>query len=193
LAERLKQLRGTDKEPDAITFAGNGEPTVHPDFARIIDDTIEVRDKYAPHSVISVLSNASMIHRREVRQALQKVDKNILKLDTGKESTFKLLNQPRGRITLQRIVENMQWFEGKLIIQTLFVRGRYKGQVIDNTTNEEIESWLQLVQKVDPEYVMIYSIDRGTPLKGLEKIREPELQVIAERVEKAGIKTEVFS
>jgi wyosine [tRNA(Phe)-imidazoG37] synthetase (radical SAM superfamily) len=192
LAEKLQQLRGTVNEPDAITFAGNGEPTIHPDFPGIIDDTIEVRDSYSPHSQISVLSNASMIHKRDIRKALSKVDKNILKLDTGIDRTFELLNRSAGERSINEIVRNLMLFKGKLIIQTLFVRGHFNGHVIDNTTPEEIDAWLPLIKKINPEYVMIYPIDRGTPVKDLEKIPEEELRSIARLVEEAGIKTEVY-
>lgn len=192
LGARLQELRGTENEPDAITFAGNGEPTIHPEFAGIIEDTIEIRNKYAPHTIISVLSNASMIHKKSVRDALMKVEKNILKLDTGIESTFQVLNQAAGNLSLEKVVDNLLLFEGKLIIQTLFVKGPYNGQYIDNSTKEEIAAWLPLVKKINPEYVMIYPIDRGTPVKELIKISQDRLDDIAQRVEAEGIKTEVF-
>lgn len=192
LSEKLQELRGTTNEPDAITFAGNGEPTVHPDFAAIIDDTIAVRNRFSPRSVISVLSNASMLHKVEVRKSLEKVEMNILKLDTGIESTFQLLNQPIGSLTINKIVDNLLLFNGKLIIQTLFVRGQYNGHFIDNTTPEEIAAWLPLVKKINPQYVMIYPIERGTPAKGLVKVPEPELRAIAGRAEAEGIKTKVY-
>ncbi len=192
LSSKLQELRGTVNEPDAITFAGNGEPTIHPDFVGIIDDTIEIRDQYSPHTVISVLSNASMLHKKSVRVALKKIEKNILKLDTGIESTFNILNRSAGNLSLDQIVNNLELFKGKLIIQTLFVRGYYDDHFIDNTTQEEVNAWLPLVKKVNPEYVMIYPIDRGTPVKELEKVSERELSEIAKRVEKEGIKTEVY-
>lgn len=192
LGEKLQELRGTENEPDAITFAGNGEPTIHPEFAEIIDDTIELRDKYSPHSIISVLSNASVLNKTKVREALKKADKNILKLDTGIEETFQLLNQPIGTQSINKIVDYLVSFDGKLILQTLFVRGHYNGHYIDNTTPEEIAAWLPLVKKINPQYVMIYPIDRGTPVSGLEKIPEEELKKIAEKVEAEGIKTEVY-
>ena len=192
LGARLQELRGTENEPDAITFAGNGEPTIHPEFAGIIEDTIEIRNKYAPHTIISVLSNASMIHKKSVRDALMKVEKNILKLDTGIESTFQVLNQAVGNLSVEKVVDNLLLFEGKLIIQTLFVKGPYNGQYIDNSTKEEIAAWLPLVKKINPEYVMIYPIDRGTPVKELIKISQDRLDDIAQRVEAEGIKTEVF-
>ena len=192
LGARLQELRGTENEPDAITFAGNGEPTIHPEFAGIIEDTIEIRNKYAPHTIISVLSNASMIHKKSVRDALMKVEKNILKLDTGIESTFQVLNQAAGNLSVEKVVDNLLLFEGKLIIQTLFVKGPYNGQYIDNSTKEEIAAWLPLVKKINPEYVMIYPIDRGTPVKELIKISQDRLDDIAQRVEAEGIKTEVF-
>ena len=192
LGARLQELRGTENEPDAITFAGNGEPTIHPEFAGIIEDTIEIRNKYAPHTIISVLSNASMIHKKSVRDALMKVEKNILKLDTDIESTFQVLNQAAGNLSVEKVVDNLLLFEGKLIIQTLFVKGPYNGRYVDNSTNEEIAAWLPLVKKINPEYVMIYPIDRGTPVKELIKISQDRLDDIAQRVEAEGINTEVF-
>jgi wyosine [tRNA(Phe)-imidazoG37] synthetase (radical SAM superfamily) len=192
LAEKLQELRGTENEPDAITFAGNGEPTIHPEFPEIIEDTIAIRNEFAPHTEISVLSNASVLNKVKVREALKKVDKNIQKLDTGIENTFQLLNQPIGSLTLDKITEYLISFDGKLILQTLFVRGEYNGHYIDNTTTEEVEAWIELVKKIRPQYVMIYPIDRGTPVEQLEKIPEKELLQIARRLEQNGIKSTVY-
>ena len=192
LIDKLKTLQGTENEPDAITFAGNGEPTIHPDFSEIIDDTIEARNQFAPKAKISVLSNASQLHKKRVKVALKKVDKNIQKLDAGTDEMFQRINQPLGNLSLNQIVDKLLSFEGKLIIQTLFIRGTVNGKRIDNTTEEEISKWLDLVKRVNPEYVMIYPIDRDTPAKDLEKISESELDSIARRVEEAGIETEVY-
>lgn len=192
LENKLKDLQGTVNEPDAITFAGNGEPTIHPDFAGIIDDTIEARNIYAPKAAISILSNASMLHKPKINEALKKVDKNIQKLDSGIEKTFHIINQASSGITLDKIIENLIAFNGKLIIQTLFVRGEYNGEIIDNTTNIEIEAWLKVLTKINPEYVMIYGIDRGTPAKGLIKVPKNELDAIAGRAENMGISTKVY-
>ncbi len=192
LETKLKELQGTENEPDAITFAGNGEPTIHPDFDAIIDDTIAARDAFAPKAKISVLSNASQLHKKRVKEALKKVDKNIQKLDAGTNEMFQRINQPLGDLSLSQIVDKLLSFQGKLIIQTLFIRGNYNGKPIDNTTEEEISSWLEIIKKVNPEYVMIYPIDRDTPAKNLIKIQKEELDKIAERVNEAGIKTEVY-
>ncbi len=192
LAEKLKEIQGTVNEPDAITFAGNGEPTIHPQFAGIIDDTIELRDKYAPNAAISILSNATMLDRPKVAEALRKVDKNIQKLDSGIEGTFKAINQALGDKSLGSIVEGLLGFDGKLIIQTLFMRGVYNGANIDNTTDKEIEAWLGIVKEVNPEYVMLYPIERGTAAENIEKIDLRELREIADKVEAAGIKAEVY-
>jgi wyosine [tRNA(Phe)-imidazoG37] synthetase (radical SAM superfamily) len=192
LENKLKDLQGTVNEPDAITFAGNGEPTTHPNFAGIIDDTIEARNSYAPKAAISILSNASMLHKPIVVEALKKVDKNIQKLDSAIDSTFQIINQASNGITLEKIIEGLVSFDGKLIIQTLFLRGEYNGKIVDNTTDDEIDAWLKVLQKINPEYVMIYPIDRGTPAKDLEKIPEDELKVIAEKVEMLGVKTKVY-
>jgi len=192
LAEKLKDLQGTENEPDAITFAGNGEPTIHPDFSAIIDDTIEARNQYAPKAKISVLSNASQLHKQRVKEALTKVDKNIQKLDAGTNEMFQRINQPLGKLSLSQIVDKLLSFEGKLIIQTLFIKGTYKGERIDNTSEEELSEWLEIIKKVNPEYVMIYPIDRDTPAKDLEKIPAEKMDAIAKRVNEAGIKTEVY-
>jgi len=192
LEAKLKALQGTENEPDAITFAGNGEPTIHPDFSAIIDDTIEARNQYAPKAKISVLSNASQLHKQRVEEALTKVDKNIQKLDAGTDEMFQKINQPLGKLSLSQIVDKLLSFKGKLIIQTLFIKGTYKGERIDNTTEEEISKWLEIVKKVNPEYVMIYPIDRDTPTKDLEKIPPETMDAIAKRVNEAGIKTEVY-
>lgn len=192
LEQKLKELQGTVNEPDAITFAGNGEPTIHPKFSEIINDTIKARDSYAPNAAISILSNASMLHKESVVDALKKVDKNILKLDSAIESTFNNINQAQKGITLDKIIDGLLSFEGKLIIQTLFFRGEYNGNFIDNTTDEEVEAWLNTLEKINPEYVMIYPIDRGTPAKDLIKIPTDELERIAIKVEARGIKAKVY-
>lgn len=193
LEKRLKALQVTGPRPEAITFAGNGEPTLHPLFHEIMDDTLNLRDKYFPDANVAVLSNSSTLQRPEVFAALKKADKNILKLDAGSEEMFRLVNNPRSRITLRQIVDKMKEFEGNLIIQTLFLRGTINGIPVDNTSEEELSRWMELVKEINPAMVMIYPIDRQTPLETIEKISFEELKAISARTEAAGIKTQVFS
>jgi wyosine [tRNA(Phe)-imidazoG37] synthetase (radical SAM superfamily) len=192
LEKKLIDMQDDGQAPDAITFAGNGEPTIHPEFPQIIDDTINLRNKYFPETNITVLSNASMLHREDVFNALLKVDNNIQKLDAGTEEVFQLINKPAGKLNLNTIVEQLQRFNGKLIVQTLFLNGNHEGHSIDNTADEEVASWIGLLNKIDPEYVMIYSVDRGTPEENIEKISFEALNHIAVKVNEAGIKTKVF-
>ncbi|MDP2723800.1 MAG: radical SAM protein [Bacteroidales bacterium] len=192
LSEKLQSLQNTPNQPDAITFAGNGEPTTHPEFAGIIDDAIEARDVYAPKAVISVLSNASMLHKKQVRDALLKIDKNIQKLDAGTEIMFQRINQPLGNLTLEKIVENLLLIKENLTIQTLFLRGENNGERIDNTSPEEISAWLKLIDKIRPAEVMLYSIERETPAAGVEKVTRRELELIARQVQELGVKAVVF-
>ena len=192
LQEKLKNMVNDGQAPDAITFAGNGEPTIHPKFAEIIDDTIEARDKYSPEAAISILSNASMLHKPKVVEALKKVDKNILKLDSAIPETFERINQAKSGITLDKIIEGLLAFDGKLIIQTLLFRWEYNGNFIDNTTKEEVKAYIEIVQKINPEYVMLYPIDRSTPAKNLEKLPKEELEDFASKLNEAGIKVEVY-
>ena len=187
LDETLQKMVADGTPPDVITFAGNGEPTMHPDFENIIADTIALRDKHCPQTKVSVLSNATQIHREDVRRALLRVDNNILKLDSAFDETVQLVNKPQGAYTVARTVELLKAFEGNLILQTMFLRGEYLGKRVDNTTEEEVAAWLQLVEQIRPKQVMVYSLDRDTPCQTLEKVEKEELRVIAARVEALGI------
>lgn len=191
LDETLARMVKEGTPPDVITFAGNGEPTMHPDFEQIIDDTIALRDKHCPTARVSVLSNATQIHREDVRRALLRVDNNILKLDSAFDATVQLVNKPQGSYTVRGIVELMKLFEGRLIVQTMFLRGEYLGQKVDNTTDEEVTAWLELVKEIAPRQVMVYSLDRDTPCQTISKVDKDELRDIAKRVEALGIECSV--
>ena len=190
---KLTEMKSSGEAPDNITFAGNGEPTIHPDFEKIIDDTIELRDKYFPDAEISVLSNATQIHKESVIRALNKIDKNILKLDSAIDSTFEIINQPKTQISVAKLVERLKVFKGNLIIQTMFIKGVFKETAFDNTTDIEVERWLELLQEIKPKEVMIYPIARDTPLKDLEKISEEKLNEIGSKVRDLGIKINVYN
>lgn len=191
LEEKLKEMTAQQELPDVITFAGNGEPTLHPEFEQIIDDTIALRNQWAPLARIAVLSNATMLHKPSVVRALLKIEDNIQKLDSGFEETIRLIDCPASNFRLNDVVENLKSLNGKVIIQTLFLKGNFKDQVIDNTTEEEISEWLKLVQQIKPSKVMIYTIDRDTPATGLEKVKVEELEKIAQRVRLAGFEVSV--
>ena len=185
-------MREHGKKPDVITYAGNGEPTLHPDFKGIIDDSISLRDEFFPAAKISVLSNGSNIHRKKVREALMKVDMNILKLDSAFPETVKRLNQPRRKYDPEALARNVRDFDGKFIIQTLFIRGEYNGEIIDNTTLAEVNAWLAEIDKLRPQSVMIYTIERDTPLgNNLKKVPVAELNAIAALVNALGIPASV--
>ena len=191
LKEKLFIMQAENLLPDVITFAGNGEPTLHPDFAGIIDDTIELRNQLSPKARIAVLSNATMIHKKEIFQALLKIDDNIQKLDSAFEETIKLLDCPNKNFCLQKTVDQLTAFQGKVIIQTLFVRGSYKEQTVDNTSEKEISAWIKLLEKIKPSQVMIYTIARDTPIDTLEKVSAHDLNAVAIRVKNAGFVVQV--
>ena len=194
LDKKLLMMKSVNDPPDTITFAGNGEPTLHPSFPDIIDDTIELRDKYFPGLKIAVLSNSSTITIPGIKEALLKVDMNILKLDSGFDLTVRIHNQPRVNIKVTELIENLRKFNGRLIIQTLFLRGQYNGRIIDNTTPGEIEAWLKAIEIIKPSEVMVYTISRDTPDdNSLHRIPATELEEIAVRVRKLGIVTRVSS
>lgn len=187
----LAEMEQQQRLPDVITFAGNGEPTLHPQFAGIVDDTLDLRDKYSPGARIAVLSNASMLHRQDVVEALMKVDDNIQKLDSAFEETVKMLDCPQGRFNLDKVVEQLAAFKGKVIIQTMFIKGEFQGKAIDNSTDREVVAWLELVRKIKPAQVMIYTIARDTPINTLVKVPLTRLKEIAKMVESGGFKVQV--
>jgi len=187
LEERLKDMKENGPAPDVLTFAGNGEPTLHPHFAEIISDTLALRDKYFPQAKVSVLSNSTMIHRQPVFDALNSIDNNILKLDTIDEEYIRTLDQPAGNYSVGKIIEGMKAFKGNCIIQTMFLKGEYEGKDMDNTTDIYVLPWLAAVKQIAPRQVMIYTIDRETPSHQLKKATHEELDRIGKLVEAAGI------
>jgi wyosine [tRNA(Phe)-imidazoG37] synthetase (radical SAM superfamily) len=192
LDERLQQMKREGKAPDHLTFAGNGEPTVHPAFDGIIDDTIGLRNQHFPNAQVTVLSNASLLHKKSVFDALNKVDNNVLKLDSVIESTFRRINQPSPSLTLETIIDNIKRFSGNQVVQTLFMRGKYNDEYIDNTSPAEVGAWIKVLEQIRPKYVMIYPIERDTAAPGIEKVPLEDLRAIADQVEQAGIKTKIY-
>lgn len=173
---------------DVITFSGNGEPTMHPDFLGIIQDTCALRNQYCPAAKVSVLSNSTQLGRVEVVQALKLCDNRILKLDSAIDATMRLIDKPvNPHLTVAQVMEWLQQFDGDFTLQTCFLRGDYHGQVIDNTTSEELAAWYQAVEILHPKQVMIYVIDRATPLQTLEKIPAEQMQAIAKPLLDKGI------
>ena len=187
LEEKLTLMRQEGITPDVITFAGNGEPTLHPEFEGIIDDTIEVRNRFYPCTKIAVLSNSTMLHKESVFRALNKVDENIMKLDSVFDSRIRQLNAPNSPcFTFDKLLEHLCRFEGNVIIQTMFLKGEVNGESVDNTTETEINDWIKALKIINPRQVMVYTIDRETPLKNLMKVSKDELDAIADRVRKEG-------
>ncbi|MDR3327558.1 MAG: radical SAM protein [Prevotellaceae bacterium] len=187
----LTDLVQKDEKIDTITFAGNGEPTMHKDFGRIIDFVVDLRNDLMPDTKISVLSNATFSGKETVFKALNKVDNNILKLDSAIEKTVRLINQPSGEFSIEKLISDLQKFNGNLIVQTLFFSGTFNGVEFDNTSAKEVTAWVSLLKKINPRSVMIYTLDRPTPARNLQKANEQTLKEIAQKVEKEGIKTQI--
>jgi wyosine [tRNA(Phe)-imidazoG37] synthetase (radical SAM superfamily) len=191
LEERLKDMHENGPRPDVLTFAGNGEPTLHPEFAGIIEDVVRLRNHYFPEAKISVLSNATQVLKPEVFNALLKVDNNIQKLDTVNPAYIELVDRPTGHYDVQQIIDQLKAFSGHVIIQTMFMTGSTQGKSVDNTTPEFVEPWLKVVQEIKPRQVMIYTIDRETPDHDLRKAEKEVLDRIGEQVREAGFEVSV--
>lgn len=188
LEMKLAEMKADGALPDVITFAGNGEPTVHPQFNEIIDDTIALRDRYCPEAKVSVLTNATMLSKPTVFEALLKVDNNILKLDTVDTAYIQRVDRPNGIYDVREIIGYMKKFGGKAVIQTMFLKGEVDGVDVSNTVEEYVAPWIEAVKEIAPREVMIYTIDRETPQKGLIKATHEELDRIVKRLTDAGIK-----
>lgn len=191
LEARLQDMQANGPAPDVLTFAGNGEPTAHPRFAGIIDDTLALRDRYFPKAKVSVLSNSTMLFRPEVVEALKRIDNNILKLDTVEPEYIRRVDRPTGAYDVNDIISQMKAFKGQLIIQTMFMKGTHDGLSVDNTTDRYVLPWLDAVRDIAPRQVMIYTIDRETPDRNLEKATPEELDRIAALVREAGMEVSV--
>lgn len=184
LEQVLRQRREDNLPLDDISFAGNGEPTGHPDFKAIVEDTIQLRDEYFPKASLSVLSNSTFIDREDVRQALMLVDNNILKLDTIDPAYIQKLDRPQQpSYDVRNIIENLKRFNGHVIIQTMFLGG----DGMDDTSEHYVEPWLRAIEDIKPQKVMVYTIDRETPDQKLRKASRPTLDAIKARVEELGI------
>ncbi len=188
LREKLSEMRESGQQPDVLTFAGNGEPTAHPDFPGIIDDTIRLRDEYAPSAKVSVLSNSTFIHRPEVRAALMRVDNNILKLDTVDIDYIRMVDRPASsRYNVDDIVQDMEKFNGHVVVQTMFLKGIIDAGDTDNTSDRYVLPWIKALQRIRPREVMIYTVDRETPDPRLLKASHEDLDRICKMVQEAGI------
>lgn len=191
LEKKLQEMQSEGVLPDVITFAGNGEPTAHPAFEEIIEDTISLRDRYCPAAKVSVLSNASFIGRPSVHRALMKVDNNILKLDTVDEEYIRLVDRPCKGFDLHAIIEGLKSFHGHVIIQTMFMKGIHEGQDVDNTSDRYVLPWIEVLKEIKPSSVMIYTIERETPDQNLQKASPEALHRISHLLEQAGFSVSV--
>jgi len=191
LAECLRVSKNNGVKINSITFAGNGEPTLHPKFSEILKAVKEARDLYCPEAKISVLSNATRISDDAIVEALKNADNRILKLDSAVDGTVKAIDRPAGNYSVEKTVELLKRFGGKFILQTMFLSGEVDGKQICNLTDTEINAWLEVVKELRPEQVMIYTIARDTPEKNLQKASHEDLEKIRRKVEALGVKISV--
>lgn len=187
LRSKLEECRDNGVRIDSITFSGDGEPTLNPHFPEMIDITLRLRDEFFPHSLVSVLSNATMICRPEVRAALMRVDNPILKLDGGIDRIVAMVNQPCGKYSVAGTVDSLRAFNGNFVLQTMFL----KGPGFSSLEDENVEAWRRIVLELRPREVMVYTIDRQTPAEGLEKCSVAEMEAVTGPLSDAGLKIQI--
>ena len=187
LEEKMSKAAAEGVPVDSITFSGNGEPTMNPDFPQIVDATVRLRDKYFPDAKVSVLSNAVLVARKEIAEALKKVDNPILKIDASSDDLIRRINKPVGSYRLGEIVEALKDFDGNFILQTMFLRA----QDFDTTEKDSLEAWMNIVRELRPREIMVYTIDRETPDKSLGKYTVDEMTAFVQPLLDEGFKIQV--
>ena len=187
LEKRIEELVAAGTIPQIITFSGNGEPSLHPDFLQLVKGTTAIRDRLLPGVKVGIFSNSGMLDKPGVFEALQLADERFMKLDSAREETVRLINRPQAGYTVAKTIERLKRFGGDFTLQTLFFRGTFEGQLIDNTTPDELEGWFNVVDELKPQKVMVYTLDRKTPAKDLQKCPSETLHQIAAALEKRGI------
>lgn len=187
LQRKLQELTAQNVTIDSITFSGDGEPTLNPEFPSIIDDTLALRDQYYPQAKVTILSNATRLDRPEVVSALKKVDNPILKIDAPTTPLAQIINRPHPGYSVEKVVENLLQFDGNFVLQTCFLRG----QDFDNSEPETVAQWIALVRKVHPREIMAYTIDRPTPATGLSKVTADEIRLLVQPLVDEGYKVQV--
>lgn len=196
LEVKLKEMSENGEDLNVLTFSGNGEPTMHPNFLEIVENVILLRNKYYPDAKVSVLSNSTQIHRKDVFDALMKVDNALMKLDTVSPEYIKIVDQPNGNYNIENIISCLEKMKGHAIIQTMFMKGSIKdnnGQEIsvDNCKDEYITPYIDALKRISPRQVMIYTLDREWPTEGLIKASKETMDSIAEKISNAGFNTSV--
>ena len=174
LETKLQHCLAVNVPIDSITFSGDGEPTINPEFPQIIDDTIRLRNRYYPNSKITVRSNATMVHKPEVFNALRKVDNPTMKIDAPTNELIEKINHPAPGYDIHRVVEALKQFKGDFILQTMFL----KSKDFDSSSSEVLNGWMEIVRILKPREVMVYTIDRPTPEEGLQKFTVEEMRAL---------------
>lgn len=183
LEDKLMTMKESGEHLDVITFSGNGEPTLHPDFAGVMTDTRRLRNKYFPEVKISVLCNSTRLGNPEIVGALREADNAILKLDSAVEDTMRRLDRPVSpSFTVGKLIDWLAAFGPQGIVQTMITRGSHDGISVDNSTDVEIEALIGAYRRIMPREIMLYTIDRPTPELTLERVPRAELDAIAARI-----------
>ena len=172
LEEKLKACQAAGTPIDSITFSGDGEPTLNPAFPEIVDITLALRDLYYPKALVSVLSNATRCGEPGIFEALRKVDNAILKLDATSDEQAALVNRPASSYRVADVIRALERFEGQFVLQTMFLKGDGWG------TEDWVDAWMDIVRQLKPRELMVYTVDRETPLKGLKKYTVEEMRAL---------------
>ncbi|MDO8666925.1 MAG: hypothetical protein Q7J79_09955 [Gemmatimonadales bacterium] len=165
------EIGGTSGLPDWVTFAGNGEPTMHPRFPVVVERVLATRDEVAPGLRVGILSNGLAAGKPSIRGALNRLDARMMKLDPGPTGTVNGLAYDREPLV-------RSYLELKdVIVQAMFVQG----PGFDCGSEESVAEWLGWLERVRPTAVHIYSLDRAPADLAVQPVARDRLDAIADR------------
>lgn len=188
LKSKLESLGDWCAEVDSITFSGDGEPTLNPDFPQIIDDTLALRDEFCPGASVSVLSNATRVDRQEIFRALRKVDNPIMKIDAPTTALAARINRPAPGYDVSRVVKSLEKFGGDFVLQTMFLRS----ELFDSSSPEVLGGWMDIVRTLKPRKVMVYTVDRPTPASCISKLSVGEMESLVKPLVGEGFDVSIY-
>jgi wyosine [tRNA(Phe)-imidazoG37] synthetase (radical SAM superfamily) len=173
--------------PDYLTFSGNGEPSLHPQFPEIVEEVRQLRDRMCPETRLAILSNSSRVLRGEIRHAIETLDDPIMKLDAGDFDTLRQINRPAAGITFDKIMDGLAALP-RLIIQSMIISG-----AVENAKGEALEDWFAAIARLSPVMVQIYSAERPVAETGVQRVPKETLEDLARQTQqRTGIRVEAY-
>ena len=186
----VEEFLKSDNDFDYITFSGNGEPTMYPDFAELVPKLHELIRRRRPSVRLALLSNSSCVGEESLYPALKLIDLPIFKLDAGNQTTFEILNRPCPGVTISAIIDGLTRLSARqeIIIQTVMVDGP-----VPNHDGQAFDDWIVAIRRIRPGAIQLYTTDRPVADTRVRKVSDRQLETIAARIrELTGVPAQAY-